>query len=131
MGLGDGGAHVGTICDASFPTFSLIHWGRDRQRGDRIELAQLVHNQTSATAGAVGLSDRGELTIGKRGDVNVIDFDNLAVDVPRMVYDLPSGAGRLQQKSTGYLATLVAGSITYENGEATDALPGRLIRARD
>jgi len=131
MGLGDGGAHVGTICDASFPTFSLIHWGRDRQRGDRIELAQLVHNQTSATAGAVGLSDRGELTMGKRGDVNVIDFDNLAVDVPRMVYDLPSGAGRLQQKSTGYLATLVAGSITYENGEATDALPGRLIRARD
>ena len=131
MGLGDGGAHVGTICDASFPAFSLIHWGRDRQRGEKIDLAQLVHNQTSATAAAVGLSDRGELKVGKRGDVNVIDFDNLVLDAPRMVYDLPSGAGRLQQKSTGFLATMVKGSVTYRNDEETDALPGRLIRKRD
>ena len=131
MGLGDGGAHVGTICDASFPAFSLIHWGRDRQRGEKIDLAQLVHNQTSATAAAVGLSDRGELKVGKRGDVNVIDFDNLVLDAPRMVYDLPSGAGRLQQKSTGFLATMVNGSVTYRNDEETDALPGRLIRKRD
>lgn len=131
MGLGDGGAHVGTICDASFPAFSLIHWGRDRQRGEKIDLTQLVHNQTSATAAAVGLSDRGELKVGKRGDVNVIDFDNLVLDAPRMVYDLPSGAGRLQQKSTGFLATMVKGSVTYRNDEETDALPGRLIRKRD
>ena len=131
MGLGDGGAHVGTICDASFPAFSLIHWGRDRQRGEKIDLTQLVHNQTSATAAAVGLSDRGELKVGKRGDVNVIDFDNLVLDAPRMVYDLPSGAGRLQQKSTGFLATMVNGSVTYRNDEETDALPGRLIRKRD
>ena len=131
MGLGDGGAHVGTICDASFPAFSLIHWGRDRQRGEKIDLAQLVHNQTSATAAAVGLSDRGELKVGKRGDINIIDFNNLVLDSPRMVYDLPSKAGRLQQKSTGFLATMVKGSVTYENDEETDALPGRLIRKRD
>ena len=131
MGLGDGGAHVGTICDASFPAFSLIHWGRDRQRGEKIDLAQLVHNQTSATAAAVGLSDRGELKVGKRGDINIIDFNNLVLDAPRMVYDLPSKAGRLQQKSTGFLATMVKGSVTYENDEETDALPGRLIRKRD
>ena len=77
------------------------------------------------------MSDRGELKVGKRGDVNVIDFENLTLDTPRMTYDLPSGAGRLQQKSTGFLATMVAGSVTYENGDATDALPGRLIRKRD
>ena len=131
MGLGDGGAHVGTICDASFPAFSLIHWGRDRRRGEKIDLAQLVHNQTSATAAAVGLSDRGELKVGKRGDINIIDFNNLVLDAPRMVYDLPSKSGRLQQKSTGFLATMVKGSVTYENDEETDALPGRLIRKHD
>ena len=131
MGLGDGGAHVGTICDASFPAFSLIHWGRDRQRGKKIDLAQLVHNQTSATAAAVGLSDRGELKVGKRGDINIIDFNNLVLDAPRMVYDLPSKSGRLQQKSTGFLATMVKGSVTYENDEETDALPGRLIRKHE
>ncbi|MDA0792036.1 MAG: amidohydrolase family protein [Proteobacteria bacterium] len=129
MGLGDGGAHVGIICDASFPTFGLTHWGRDRTRGDKIELTTLVQNQTRATARAVGLHDRGELSVGMRADVNVIDFDNLAITRPEMVNDLPSGAGRLQQKTIGYLATMVNGGVTYEHGEPTDALPGRLVRA--
>ncbi len=129
MGLGDGGAHVGIICDASFPTFGLTHWGRDRTRGERIALPRLVQNQTQATAAAVGLRDRGEIAVGKRADINVIDFDNLAITRPEMVYDLPSGGGRLQQKTEGYLATLVCGEVTYDNGSATDALPGRLIRA--
>ncbi|MEM7363873.1 MAG: amidohydrolase family protein [Pseudomonadota bacterium] len=129
MGLGDGGAHVGTICDASYPTFGLTHWGRDRSRGERIDLPTLVRNQTRETARAVGLTDRGELKVGLRGDVNVIDFENLNIGAPKMVYDLPSGAGRLEQKTKGYLATLVKGEVTYRNAEPTDALPGRLIRA--
>ncbi len=129
MGLGDGGAHVGTICDASYPTFGLTHWGRDRSRGERIDLPTLVRNQTRETAHAVGLADRGELKVGLRGDVNIIDFDNLNISAPKMVYDLPSGAGRLEQKTEGYLATLVNGQVTYRNAEPTDALPGRLIRA--
>ncbi len=130
MGLGDGGAHVGTICDGSYPTFGLIHWGRDRSRGEKIDLPILVHNQTQANAAAVGLLDRGVLVVGKRADVNVIDFDNLNIERPVMVYDLPAGGGRLQQKTSGFIATLVRGDTTYSFGEATDALPGRLIRGR-
>ena len=129
MGLGDGGAHVGTICDASFVTTLLTHWGRDRTRGEQIPLATLVKAQTHDTARAVNLTDRGTLEPGMRADINLIDFDNLAVRAPEIVHDLPAGGARLQQKADGYLATLVAGEITYRNGEATDALPGRLIRA--
>ena len=128
MGLGDGGAHVGTICDASFITSLLTHWGRDRTRGERIDLETLVKAQTHDTARAVDLTDRGTLEPGMRADVNVIDFDNLKVRIPEIVHDLPAGGARLQQKADGYLATLVAGEVTYINGEATDALPGRLIR---
>ena len=128
MGLGDGGAHVGTICDASFITSLLTHWGRDRTRGERIDLETLVKAQTRDTARAVDLTDRGTLEPGMRADVNVIDFDNLKVRIPEIVHDLPAGGARLQQKADGYLATLVAGEVTYVNGEATDALPGRLIR---
>ncbi len=128
MGLGDGGAHVGTICDASFVTTLLAHWGRDRTRGERIDLPTLVKAQTRDTARAVELRDRGELVPGMRADLNVIDFDRLAVRIPQMVNDLPAGGARLQQDADGYLATVVAGEVTYRNGEPTGALPGRLLR---
>ncbi|MBV1878821.1 MAG: amidohydrolase family protein [Pseudomonadales bacterium] len=128
MGLGDGGAHVGTICDASFATTQLAHWGRDRSRGSLIALPHLVKTQTRDTARAVGLNDRGELVPGQRADINIIDFENLRVRAPEMVYDLPSGAGRLQQQADGYLATIVKGMVTYEKAQPTDNLPGRLIR---
>ena len=129
MGLGDGGAHVGIICDASFTTTLLTHWGRDRSRGEQIDLAYLVKKQTSDTARAVGLKDRGLLAEGMKADINVIDFDRLNVRTPEVVHDLPAGGGRFQQKADGYIATVVSGQVTYEEGEATDALPGRLIRA--
>lgn len=128
MGLGDGGAHVGTICDASFTTSLLCHWGRDRQRGKRIPLGKLIEAQTRDTARSVGLEDRGVLAPGMRADINIIDFDKLTPHAPYMVYDLPLGGGRLEQRADGYIATLVHGELTYEQGEATDALPGRLIR---
>ena len=128
MGLSDGGAHVGTICDASFITTLLTHWGRDRLRGERIDLPTLVKNQTHDTARAVDLNDRGVIAPGMKADLNVIDFDNLNLSVPEMVRDLPAGGSRFEQKTSGYLATVVSGEITYRNGEATDALPGRLIR---
>ena len=128
MGLGDGGAHVGIICDASFVTTLLTHWGRDRTRGERIDLGTLIRNQTRETARAVGLNDRGVLAPGMKADLNVIDFERLAVRRPEMVNDLPAGGARLQQKADGFLATVVSGEITYQNGEPTDALPGRLIR---
>ncbi len=127
-GLGDGGAHVGIICDASFITTLLTHWGRDRTRGELIDLPTLVKRQTHDTARAVELFDRGTIAPGMRADLNVIDFDNLRVRVPEIVHDLPTGGARLQQRADGYLATIVAGEVTYRNGEATDALPGRLIR---
>ena len=128
MGLGDGGAHVGTICDASFITSLLTHWGRDRVRGEQIDLPTLVKSQTRDTALAVDLSDRGTIQLGKRADLNVIDFDNLNVSIPEIVHDLPAGGARLQQKSEGYLATICLGSITYRFGNETEHLPGRLIR---
>ncbi len=128
MGLGDGGAHVGTICDASFITTLFTHWGRDRTRGEQIDLATLVKRQTHDTARAVELTDRGTLEPGMKADINVIDFDNLKVRAPEIVHDLPAGGARLQQRADGYLATIVSGAVTYVNGEATDALPGRLIR---
>jgi N-acyl-D-aspartate/D-glutamate deacylase len=128
MGLGDGGAHVGTICDASFVTTLMTHWGRDRTRGEGIDLPILVKSQTADTARAVDLHDRGVLAPGMKADINVIDFANLRVRAPEIVHDLPTGGARLQQKADGYLATIVSGEVTYENGEATEALPGRLIR---
>ena len=128
MGLGDGGAHVGTICDASFITTLFTHWGRDRNRGERIDLPTLVKNQTYDTAQAVELHDRGFVAPGMKADLNVIDFDNLDIGAPEMVQDLPAGGSRFEQKATGYLATVVSGEVTYRDGEATDALPGRLIR---
>jgi N-acyl-D-aspartate/D-glutamate deacylase len=127
VGLGDGGAHVSTICDASFPTTLLTLWGRDRGHG-RMELPFLVHRQTQATARAVGLLDRGVIAPGYRADLNVIDFERLSARRPEMRYDLPAGGRRLVQTADGYTATLVAGTLTYEHGEATGPLPGRLVR---
>jgi N-acyl-D-aspartate/D-glutamate deacylase len=127
VGLGDGGAHVGTICDASFPTTLLAWWGRDRPHG-RLDLPLLVRRHTAAPAEAVGLRDRGVLAPGYRADVNVIDFEHLTARRPEMVFDLPAGGKRLVQRADGYVATVVAGEVTYEHGEAAGPLPGRLVR---
>ena len=127
-GLSDGGAHVGTICDGSFPTFLLTHWGRDRTRGELFDLEFLVNQHTRATATTVGLDDRGVLAPGYRADVNVIDFDRLSIARPEMHHDLPAGGRRVLQRATGYRHTIVAGVETYADGEATGALPGRLVR---
>ncbi|MGO9874974.1 MAG: N-acyl-D-amino-acid deacylase family protein [Acidimicrobiia bacterium] len=127
IGLADGGAHLGTICDASFPTTLLTMWVRDRDRG-RLDLPFAVARQTSATARSVGLLDRGVLAPGYRADVNVIDFEHLEARRPEMHHDLPAGGKRLVQRAHGYVATLVAGEITYEHGETTGPLPGRLVR---
>jgi N-acyl-D-aspartate/D-glutamate deacylase len=129
LGLSDGGAHCGLICDASMPTFLLTHWVRDRRRGARIPLEQAVRLQTGNTARVYGLRDRGTLEIGKRADVNVIDLDRLHLHAPEMVFDLPASGRRLVQRVDGYRATVVAGAVTYEDGQPTGARPGRLVRA--
>ncbi len=126
-GLGDGGAHVGTICDGSFPTTLLHYWGRDRRRGT-IALEQLVHRHCQGTARTVGLLDRGVIGPGYRADLNVVDFDNLRLYKPEIVHDLPAGGRRLLQRADGWAHTVVAGRETYQDGEATEDLPGRLIR---
>jgi N-acyl-D-aspartate/D-glutamate deacylase len=127
VGLGDGGAHVGTICDASFPTTLLSLWTRDRARG-RLGLPFAVQRQTRDTARTVGLFDRGVVAPGYRADVNVIDIERLTARRPEMRHDLPAGGRRLVQAAEGYVATLVAGVSTYQDGEACGPLPGRLVR---
>jgi N-acyl-D-aspartate/D-glutamate deacylase len=129
LGLSDGGAHCGAIVDASVPTFMLTHWGRDRSRGPRLPLEQLVRMQTGATADFFGFHDRGRLAPGLRADVNLIDFDRLQLHQPEIVHDLPAGGRRLVQRADGYRATLVAGTPTFENAEETGARPGRLVRS--
>lgn len=126
--LSDAGAHVGTICDASFPTTMLSLWGRDRQ-GPRIDLSQVVNMLTARNADHMGFNDRGRLAEGMRADINIIDFDNLRLPPPRITYDLPAGGRRLLQDAEGYIATLVAGQIVRDSGSTTNARPGRLIRA--
>lgn len=126
-GLSDGGAHVGTICDASFPTTLLAHWARDRDRG-RLPVEYVVQRQARDTARALGLADRGVLAPGYRADVNVIDHERLGLRRPVMRFDLPGGGRRLLQRAEGYRHTFVRGQETYADGEATEALPGRLIR---
>ncbi len=127
-GLSDGGAHYGFICDASFPTYLLTHWARDRSRGEKIPLETLVKWQTHDTAATVGLNDRGLLRPGYKGDVNVIDFENLKLHAPKIVHDLPANGRRLGQVAEGYRATIVAGVVTYRDGVSTGNLPGKLIR---
>jgi N-acyl-D-aspartate/D-glutamate deacylase len=126
-GLSDGGAHVGTICDASFPTTLMAHWARDRADG-RFPVEYIVQRQARDTARAVGLCDRGVLAPGYRADMNVIDLGRLRLRRPEMRFDLPGGGRRLLQRAEGYLHTFVRGAETYAEGEPTDALPGQLIR---
>ncbi len=126
-GLGDGGAHVGTICDGSFPTTLLAYWGRDRTRGT-LPLPYLVQQHCRDTARTVGLYDRGVLAPGYRADINVVDYANLRLHKPEIVADLPAGGKRLLQRADGWAHTIVAGIETYTNGAATGALPGRLVR---
>jgi N-acyl-D-aspartate/D-glutamate deacylase len=127
-GLSDGGAHVGMICDGSFPTTNIIHWTRDRARGPKFSLEKMVKAQTRDTAETVGLFDRGVLQPGYRADLNVIDYGRLKLKAPSVAYDLPTGGRRLIQRAEGYTATVVAGQVTYRNGTPTEVLPGRLLR---
>jgi N-acyl-D-aspartate/D-glutamate deacylase len=126
-GLGDGGAHVGSICDSSFPSTLLQHWVRERPR-ERLSLPFVVRRQARDTARAVGLHDRGEVRPGFKADLNVVDIDKMRVHRPEIVYDLPGGGRRLLQRADGYRHTIVSGVETYQDGEPTGALPGRVIR---
>jgi len=128
IGVADGGAHVGVICDAGAPTFMLTHWGRDRTRGPGLPLPFLVHKHTRGNALAYGLGDRGLLQEGFKADINVINFDELTLTRPRVVYDLPAGGKRWIQQARGYRHTFVSGVETVANDTFTDAMPGRLIR---
>ena len=128
LGLGDGGAHVGAICDASIETYMLTHWVRDRSRGERLPLELVVRKMTSDTAELYGLRDRGVIAPGKKGDVNVIDLDHLTLRRPAMAHDLPAGASRLLQTAEGYTATIVSGQVVMRDGVETGARPGALLR---
>ncbi|MBW2425233.1 MAG: amidohydrolase family protein [Deltaproteobacteria bacterium] len=128
IGLGDGGAHCGLLCDATLPTYLLSHWSRDRSRGPRFPLEWMVHKLTAEPAGLFGLGDRGLLRPGMRADLNVIDFAALSLEPPRLAHDLPAGGRRLVQGARGYFATVVAGEITREKGVDTGARPGGLAR---
>lgn len=128
-GLSDGGAHVGSVVDASMPTYLLTHWARDRSRGPKLPLEMVVKAQTAETADFFGFKDRGRLAPGLRADMNVIDHAGLRIHAPHLVHDLPAGGKRLVQGVDGYVATIVAGEAVFENGEHTGALPGKLVRA--
>jgi len=128
VGLSDGGAHYGYICDASFPLYLMIHWGRDRTRGERIALEQLVKWQTADAAAAVGLHDRGLIAPGFKADLNILDFDRLRLHKPHISHDLPAGGRRLAQSADGIVATIVSGVVTYQEGVSTGNLPGQLVR---
>jgi N-acyl-D-aspartate/D-glutamate deacylase len=128
LGLGDGGAHCGVLCDASLPTFMLTHWARDRIRGEQLPLETVVHLQTRRTAELYGFGDRGLLAPGYLADVNVIDHATLQLEAPEMVYDLPASGKRLIQRARGYVATVKSGTVVREHDEATGERPGRLLR---
>ena len=130
VGLGDGGAHCGLICDASLPTTMISHWTRDRDRGEKLPLEWVVRKQTKDTAELFGMGDRGTIAVGQRGDVNIIDHDTINLRTPELVHDLPAGGRRLIQRAEGYVATIVAGEVTRRHGEDTGARPGRLVRGR-
>lgn len=129
MGLGDGGAHCGMICDASWPTYMMTHWARDRSRGPRLPLPTVVKRLTADAARAVGLEDRGVIAPGYKADLNIVNFDRLRLHRPNVAYDLPSGGRRIVQAADGYVATIVNGTVVYrDDGKPTGALPGRLVR---
>ena len=129
-GLSDGGAHVGTICDASFPTYLLAHWTRDRiaKGQDGIALPRAVQMLTADGADYLGLTDRGRLKAGLRADINIINYDGLTLGMPEMVQDLPAGGQRLLQPVTGYMASFVKGQRVIAHDQVTQARPGRLVR---
>jgi N-acyl-D-amino-acid deacylase len=129
LGLGDGGAHYGMICDASFPTYMLTHWARDRASG-RLTVAEAVRELTSVPARVAGLADRGRIAVGYKADVNIVDHGALRLHKPIVSYDLPAGGRRLDQTADGYVATIVSGQVIAENGVPTEARPGRLVRGR-
>ena len=128
LGLGDGGAHCGIVCDASMTTFMLTHWVRDRRRGPRIPLERAVRMLTRDPATLYGLTDRGVLRPGAKADVNVIDLNRLQLRLPEMAFDLPAGARRLVQRADGYVATVVSGEVIAREGAMTGARPGRVVR---
>jgi N-acyl-D-amino-acid deacylase len=128
LGLSDGGAHCGLICDASMPSYMLSHWVRGRVRGERMPVETAVRLQTSDTAKLYGLRDRGILAAGMKADVNVIDLDALKLHAPQMVFDLPAGGRRLIQRAEGYRFTILSGEVTFQDGVPTEAMPGKLIR---
>ncbi|MEO8361374.1 MAG: amidohydrolase family protein [Vicinamibacteria bacterium] len=128
-GLGDGGAHVGTTCDASFPTTMLVHWVRDRERGPRLPLEPVVNMLTKRNAAFIGLPDRGEIAIGRKADINVIDLSQLSLASPRLVRDLPAGGKRFLQPAKGYRATVVSGKVTLKDDALTGVRPGHVVRA--
>jgi N-acyl-D-aspartate/D-glutamate deacylase len=132
IGLGDGGAHVGIMCDATATTYTLTHWTRDRGRGSLFPVSWGIKRLTADNAAAIGLADRGLLRAGMKADINILDYDNLRLRSPEIAYDLPAGGKRLLQRTDGIDATIVSGAVVYRHGEATGALPGRLVRgARD
>ena len=118
----------GVLTDASAFTYMLTHWTRDRTRGKKVPVEWAIKRLTRDNAEAIGLLDRGLLAVGKKADINVIDYDKLAICPPEVLYDLPAGGKRMVQRTRGYEATIVAGEVVYRNGEATNALPGRLVR---
>ena len=128
ISLADTGAHCGVLCDASIPTQMLSYYVRDRERGHRLGLEQAVKMQTMDTARCVGLEDRGTLEVGMKADLNLIDFEQLQLEAPEIIFDLPAGGRRMFQGATGYLATIVNGEVIMENGQHTGAVPGKLIR---
>ena len=128
LGLGDAGAHLGLLCDASLPTYMLSHWARDRVKGERFSLEGTIKALTRDTARAVQLFDRGLIVPGYKADINIIDFDKLALHPPEVVYDLPANGRRVTQRAEGYVATIVSGVVVYRDSEPTGRLPGQLIR---
>ena len=128
LGLGDGGAHCGSICDGSFTTHMLTHWTRDRKRGEKLELPWVIKAHCRDTAKAVGLNDRGILAPGYRADINIVDLKKMQLRKPEVHFDLPAGGRRLMQYADGYVATIVNGVPIYLDGESTGARPGRLVR---
>jgi N-acyl-D-aspartate/D-glutamate deacylase len=129
VGLSDGGAHCGAICDASSPTWMLTHWARDRTRGPKMTLEAAVKKQTHDTARLYGMADRGTVEVGMKADLNVIDHETLHLNPPEMVYDLPAGGRRYVQSASGYVATIVSGVAVRRNDADTGARPGRVVRA--
>jgi N-acyl-D-aspartate/D-glutamate deacylase len=129
IGLGDGGAHVGVMCDATDMSYAIAHWTRDRSRGPRVPLPAIVKRLTRDNALAVGMTDRGIVAAGHKADINIVDYDRLRLRRPEVVYDLPAGGKRIMQRSDGYVATIVSGVPVFRDGEPTGALPGRLVRS--